>query len=481
MGKLFDLVRHHRYLSLTSRFMLASLVVFVVGTFGVGTWVANRIESGVIHRTSATTALYVDSAVAPTLQDMPTSDAITDEQRRQLDWLLTRTALSEEIAVFKLWGHGGRVLYSTEPSIVGNTYPVTPRLRAAWQGEVSAQITSLDDAEHEVERQHESRLLEIYTPVRRRGTDEVIAVAEFYQQTDGLDQELTTARRRSWLIIGGATLVMYVLLAGFVQRASATIVRQQRELSGQVHQLTNLLEQNTHLHDRVRRAAARTAALNERFLRRFSAELHDGPAQELSLALLKLDNVIVQCAALPGSDACASQLTAIQDSVQRALKEVRTTSAGLLLPQLGHLSLPDTIRHVVRAHERRTGTTVALVLGELPGDAPLVAKIALYRLIQEALTNAARHADAIGQRVAAATDDTMLTIHVSDRGTGFDATRVLASDEHLGLVGMRERVESLGGSLVIDSARGRGTTVIAHLPLDPDAAVIAGELEIADA
>jgi len=78
------------------------------------------------------------------------------------------------------------------------------------------------------------------------------------------------------------TLLMYLLLAGFIGRASDTIGRQELALRDQVARLTELLAQNVELHERVRRAATRTTALNERFLRRISADLHDGSAQELS-------------------------------------------------------------------------------------------------------------------------------------------------------------------------------------------------------
>ncbi|HEX5166110.1 MAG TPA: sensor histidine kinase [Thermomicrobiales bacterium] len=455
-----------RRLSFAQRFMLASLVILVTGMFGVGTWVANRIESGVVHRTSATTALYVDSVVAPHLQGMATGSTISAAEQNELNHLFADTPLGEQIAAFKVWGPGGLVVYSTEPSVIGKVYPVHPRLRESWDGAVTAGISDLDAEENEMERQSQARLLEIYTPVRLRGTNDVIAVAEFYQVTDALDRELTSATRTSWLIVGGATLVMYLLLAGFVQRASNTIVRQRGELESQVDRLTDLLQQNEQLHDRVRRAAARTTALNERFLRRFSSELHDGPAQDLSLALLELDNVIVSCGGLPDAASCTRQLDTIQQSVRRALQEIRTTSAGLMLPQLSKLPLADTVRHAVRAHERRSGTQVSVVLGPLPDDAPVATKIAIYRVIQESLTNGVRHAGGIQQEVRVGVDDASFTVQVIDHGHGFDATRVLASDEHMGLVGMRERVESLGGMLVIESAPGRGTTVIAHLPVE---------------
>src|SRR5690606_33486264 len=129
-----------------------------------------------------------------------------------------------------------------------------------------------------------------------------------------------------------------------VAGVSNTVRNQQRTLADQVTRLTELLRQNDELNARVRGAAARTAALNERFLRRFSAELHDGPAQDISLALLRLDNVAARCAAgsLTGPDleAMEGELDVIQTSLRRSLHEVRATSSGLLLPHLSALTVP---------------------------------------------------------------------------------------------------------------------------------------------
>jgi signal transduction histidine kinase len=218
----------------------------------------------------------------------------------------------------------------------------------------------------------------------------------------------------------------------------------------------------------VRRAAGRTTALNERFLRRFSAELHDGPVQDLSLAVLELDNLIVTCAATPDAAAYVPRLEAIEQTVRRGLQDVRSTSAGLLLPHLGQLSVADTARHAARAHERRSKVPVTLELEHAPERAGLATKISVYRVCQEALTNAARHAPGAAPHVRVAGDDGQLTVSIADAGSGFDAANMLASDEHLGLVGMRERVESLGGTLCIESAAQAGTTVLARLPLEPD-------------
>jgi signal transduction histidine kinase len=149
---------------------------------------------------------------------------------------------------------------------------------------------------------------------------------------------------------------------------------------------------------------------------------------------------------------------------------VRAISAGLGLPELGPLALAEVVSRVVSAHEWRTGTRVALSTQALPEQPPLSIKITVYRLIQEALTNAYRHAGGAGQAVSVAGDGDMVRVVVSDTGPGFDVMHPGSGGEgdgrvRLGLAGMRERVQSLGGSFTVDSTPGHGATIRASLSL----------------
>ncbi|HEY0736984.1 MAG TPA: sensor histidine kinase [Herpetosiphonaceae bacterium] len=456
--------RRLRRLNLTQRFMLGSLIILVAGMLGVGWWVGQQIELGVVQRTAATTALYVDSFIAPNLQELADSDTLDAEHVANLDQLLRDTALGQQIGAFKVWNAEGRIVYSVDLAQTGQVFPVQGGLAEALSGSVAARVSDLEDEENERERLEQSQLLEMYSPVRLAGTNQVIAVAEFYQSVDDLQREIEAARLRSWLVVGVATLIMYVLLAGFVKRASDTIDRQQIALNDQISRLTELLSQNAELSDRVRRAAARTTALNERFLRRIGAELHDGPIQDLSLALLRLDQRPVTTGEAAG-DEQPEQPDIVQESLRHALQEVRGIAAGLSLPHLNDLTLPETIARAVRSHERRTGTHVTLTHTELPDAAPLPVKITVYRLVQEALTNAYRHAGGQGQTVDVTFDGEHLSVEIGDQGPGFDTAHVTDWSQHLGLAGMRERVESLGGSFQVESVQGHGSKVQARLSL----------------
>jgi signal transduction histidine kinase len=148
-----------------------------------------------------------------------------------------------------------------------------------------------------------------------------------------------------------------------------------------------------------------------------------------------------------------------------ALQEIRAISSGLRLPELNRLTLPEAVARVVRMHERRTGTFVLLERDDVPDDIPLPVKITVYRVIEEALNNAYRHGGGIEQRVTLKMDARALFLEIADHGPGFDGLPIMDSDQHLGLVGMRERIESLGGFFGIESEAGQGTTVIVQIPL----------------
>jgi len=457
-------------LSLAQQFMLANFLVLVISMLLIGWWVGQQIETGVIDRTAGQTALYVDSFVDPALQGLAPNEPLTSDRAAQLDRLVADTPLSEHIVAFKIWNPQGRILYSTNPALIGQVFPLKDELARAIQGEVVSHITDLEDVENLLERGQYTELIETYSPVQANSTNEVIAVVEFYQPADALRRQIQAARTSSWIVVGAATLLVYAALTSLVRRGSHTIERQRAELRAQVTQLTELLEQNQHLHQRVSRATAHAAELNERFLRRISAELHDGPAQDLGLALLRLDKVIARHESPAHSEAqvqiddSSGDLAAVETAVRTALQEVRAISGGLGVPELDHLTLAETLARVIKVQQRRTEMAVTTQFEALPEQAPLPVKIATYRLIQEALSNAHRHAAGREVQVCVTTDGDQLRVEVSDRGPGFAP---VATDpiDHLGLAGMRERVESLGGRFEVHTSAGQGTRVIGWLPL----------------
>ncbi|MBI3938652.1 MAG: sensor histidine kinase [Betaproteobacteria bacterium] len=456
--------------SLVRLLLAGGAVILLVGMMFVGTWVEREIETGVINRAGLVTSLYVDSFVSPHLQSLAGGGQLRDVDRAALDRLLTGTSLGRHIVAFKVWAPDGRILYSTNPALVGRRFPVKPSLASAFAGHVYSQIADLTEAENEFERQHWPRLIETYAPVRAGHAGTILAVSEFYQTTDDLAQEMRAARLRSWLMVSTATLVMFLLLAALVRRASNTIVTQQTELRDKVAQLTALLAQNEQLHERVRRAAGRTTALNEKFLHRIAADLHDGPGQGLALALMRMESLAEVCSTCPATVAMkrtvGDEFRTVHGALQSALEDLRAISAGLHLPEIEQLSLAETAHRAVRDYERKAGATVALNADDVPVEAPLPVKITLFRLLQESLANGFRHAGGSDQHVALMRRDGKLLVEVGDHGAGFDP-RSVSANGHLGLAGMRERVEILGGTFSVESTPSRGTVIRAALPLAP--------------
>src|SRR5512137_1647694 len=110
-------------LTWAQRFMLASLVILVAGMFGIGWWIGTQIEDGVIHQTAAYTALYVSSVVEPNLQELTFGDSITPEHQFTLARLLQGTSLGQNITAVKVWDRDGRIVYATEPAVIGQVFP----------------------------------------------------------------------------------------------------------------------------------------------------------------------------------------------------------------------------------------------------------------------------------------------------------------------------------------------------------------------
>lgn len=465
MGHVRNMIGTWQRLSLEWRFNLASLGILLLSGLVLGWWVGEAIEVGVVHRSAAATALYVENFIVTELQELDDKDWLSDYHVAKLERLLASTPLGREIVAIRIWGPGGRIVYGEGE---GETFPIKNEQARAWQGAIVSEISDLDDEENAEQRTRFSHLLETYTPIRVEGSDRVIAVAEFYGSVTALEREIRVAQRQSWGIVSAVILISYALLVGLVRQGSRTITRQDAELRQRLSDLDGLLAQNQRLSERVTRAASRTTALNERFLRRISADLHDGPAQDLSFALLRFDSV---ASALPDGAHTHAQLGVVQTSLQRATQEIRNIAHGLRLPELEPLTLPGVVSRAVREYERRSSQKVALTLTNVPDMAPLPLKITVYRLIQEALNNAFKHGGGCTQTVnvtlnGSTLDLRTLNLSITDNGRGFALGDTLSGDHGLGLVGMRERVESLGGVFSIETSPGAGTCVSARLPLE---------------
>jgi len=442
--------------TLFQQFMVVSLVILLIGAYIIGRYVSTEIEDRVIHRTSALTALYVDSVVSPHLQELKLGHDLSPQHIDELNRLVFDSALGEHIASFKVWHVDGDVVWSQNSQLIGRRFPIAEDLKAALEGDVATEMSALDDDENVFERAAWPRLLETYAPVRADRTGEIIGAVEFYQDPRELEAEIESSQRMGWLIVGGATAAMYVLLVGMVGSASRTISRQHRRLE-------RLADENASLAFRVKDAAGRKSETDEQLLKGVAQDLHDGPAQDISLALLRLDAVVPDHTGSAG----AADAELMHKALVSALREIRNICGDLRMPEIEALHVGDVIKRAVQDHRDKTGDTVRVAIcGGLP-DVELPAKIALYRVGQEALNNAHRHSGATEEDVRVEVEDGALKLIISDRGAGSALpSRDTGRGSSLGIRGMRERMEMLGGRLHVFSSPGAGTTVTAVLPLE---------------
>ena len=455
MNRLDALVGWWNAQSLARQFLLAGGLVSAAGAVVVAAFVTVLIERAVTHYAGVNTALYVDSVIAPLLPDMRRTTKLEESVAHALDETLAQGALGRQLRVFRLWRPDGLLLYSSEKQYEERHYLLNGGLRAALAGQVVAEFDDLHEDAIKPAQGDGEPLLEIYNPVRQPWSGEVVAVSEFYEVAPDLQASLMRARLLSWSAVVLVTLVFFLSLSAIVLRGSRTIERQRGALRERVGELSRLLAENKLLNRRVRRASQRAAALNESYLRRIGADLHDGPAQLVALAALRLDG-----AAPRGRGASASARRGAIDAVRRhldeALHEIRTICSGLVLPQVEGANLRGLLARAVAAHEQRSGVAVALEMSDAAPALSEAEKTCIYRFVQETLNNGWRHGSGAGLAVRQAFLGDELEIAVTDRGPGFDPEAVPPGS--LGLAGMRERIESLGGRFGIESSR-EGTRV----------------------
>lgn len=464
-----------RELPLDQRFMLISFVVLISVILLVGTIVANQIQMGIIERTGALTSFYLDSLLTHHLKGITNNNLLDQETRDEIAHIFAGSTFSEQVVSFKLWSPAGIILYSPASEMIGESYVNENLQQALRSGKAFTSISRLDDDENRFESQRWDRLIETYAPLRDEESGEIIAVVEFYQTTLALEQEVFKAQLSSWLVVILAGVIIFAALNSMILRASSTITEQQEALEENIGQLQNLLRENETLSDRVRRAAGRTTMLNERLLRRIASDLHDGPAQDIAYALLRIDDLIESDA---GDDE-GEKLTSgelVRNALSTALGEIRNVSSGLRIPELEGLSMEEIIRLAIREYQRKSGMTVTFEATNLPGTCPEPVRITLYRIVQESLTNSYQHARGAAQSVTAQMTERQLFLAISDDGGGFEQTEA-GVEGHLGIAGMRERAEILGGTFGIDTDE-TGTTIHVQLPLTFPGADIEDGLDI---
>jgi PAS domain S-box-containing protein len=283
----------------------------------------------------------------------------------------------------------------------------------------------------------------------------------------------------SWRVFEsrGKNLLENPVIAGLVVN-SRDITQRKKIEAEKGRLLEKIQQQHEQLRSqsiRLRQLAQQVISAQEEERHRVSRELHDEAGQALTALKVSLEMVVADLPAgeIPSNNTNASRLSALHYRLCQALalcestmEQVRQLAHDLRPAALDDLGLSLTLEGFCRDFADRTHLSIVYHGEEVPSPAS-AADICLYRFLQEGLTNAAKHSQASQVRVTLRGENDLVSLAIQDDGKGFDQQAVLSLPgcaKGIGLLGLQERIESLGGRLEIDSQPGQGARLVASLP-----------------
>jgi len=228
-----------------------------------------------------------------------------------------------------------------------------------------------------------------------------------------------------------------------------------------------LLEQARHMQVQLRDLSHRILRAQEDERKRISRELHDEITQTLVSINVHLDSLALASKINP--DGLKRKIVQTQRLVEKSVSIVHQYARDLRPTALDDLGLIITLHSFLNDFLKQTGIRVQFTtfagVEQLNSDQRTV----LYRIVQEALANVAQHAQASRVRVSIHKIADDVHLEIADNGKAFDVSRVERDkrNKRLGLIGMRERAEMIGGTFAVESVAGQGTTVRALIPFNP--------------
>ena len=250
------------------------------------------------------------------------------------------------------------------------------------------------------------------------------------------------------------------------QLKQETIKRQsvEEKLKKSERHYTHLLKQSRTTQESLRHLSRQILLAQEDERKEISRELHDEIAQTLSginvhLAALKVE-------ALVNSKGLNKKITRTQKLVEKSVSIVHRFARDLRPTLLDDLGLIPALHSYMKGFTKRTGIPIRFKIFSGVEQLNSVKRTVLYRVTQAALTNIAQHAQASLVKISFRKTHGALLMEIQDNGKSFQVERVLYAkkNKRLGLLGMRERVEMVGGSFSVHSAKGQGTTIGAQIP-----------------
>jgi signal transduction histidine kinase len=231
------------------------------------------------------------------------------------------------------------------------------------------------------------------------------------------------------------------------------------------HHYSELLEQSRHMQEQLRLLSRQLLSAQEEERKMISRELHDQIAQTLTginirLASLKTESTL-------NTKGLQKKISSTQRLVEKSVDIVHRFARELRPTVLDDLGLIPALHSFMKSFNKRTGVRISLTAFATVERLDTAKRTVLFRVAQEALNNVARHAQASRVEVSIEKLPDCICMKIKDDGISFDLEHTLHANggKRLGLLGMRERLEMVGGKLVVESSPGKGTTIQAQIPL----------------
>lgn len=415
-----------------ARFIAAGIVATTVIAVGAY-WVVNRnAVAEAIRNAQEITAIDGRAITAPALTEPVVSG---DPQAvAAFDRLIRERVLSSRVVRVKIWSLDGLIVYSDQPALIGQTFPLAgEEQEAIHANRIAAEVSELNRPENRYERGY-GRLLEVYLPIHSESG--ATYLFETYQVYSSIDQD----QQRIWsaffpVLLGGLLLLLAVQVP-----LAWTLAR------------------------RLKRAQLEREALLSRSLevsaaerRRIARDLHDGVVQSLAGAAYSLD--AEASGARPDQPELAAAITDIARLLRQSVRDLRTLIVDIAPPDLAGPRLETAISDLL-APLAASGVETNLDVAGLEAVDRETA-VAVFRSIQEAVRNTAAHAGATRIDVTVNANADGAALEVRDNGRGFTADDLLARrrEGHVGIAMLKTLVEDAGGRLSVSSEPGHGTAI----------------------
>ena len=344
-------------------------------------------------------------------------------------------------------------------------YDRLSRAVAELKEEVTACVELVDQLEREA-RKARAHLARVSSDFARHSQQ---AIRAAYEAAEEVHVRLSAARERERELRKKRDELerSLVNLGKMVEKAENMVSQvsvAMEYLAGSVERIANQWEgikARYQIGERVIRA-------QEEERRRVAREIHDGPAQAMANVVLRAE--ICERLYLAGREEVTQELAQLKVLVKESLRELRRIIFNLRPMALDDLGLVPTLNRYLENLREQEGTPVRLAVAGREVRLPSAVEVAVFRMVQEAVNNARKHAQASRIQVGIQfVEGEAVVIVVEDDGIGFDMEALKqewVNRESFGLMSMKERIELLGGEFEVTSAPGRGTRIVARLPFE---------------